>query len=137
MTKDRFRNPRGSLFFMSGDKFELNFLSPDAFELKSMEGNMTRYRRAQPYAPTAEQLKAFAGRYTNDETRAVLEIAPAQDALMIRVSDMPQRFEFKPVERDAFQWRGMIVRFQRDKSGKVVGIDYSNPIVRRIQFTRG
>lgn len=38
---DRFRNPSGDLFFMSQDEFEL----------KSMEGQTTRYRRAQPFAP--------------------------------------------------------------------------------------
>ena len=41
VSKDRFRNPRGSLSFMSQDQFELNFLSQDQFELKSLEGNTT------------------------------------------------------------------------------------------------
>ena len=53
VTKDRFRNPRGELFFMSQDEFELHFLSQDQFDLKSMEGKTTRYRRAQPCSPTA------------------------------------------------------------------------------------
>ena len=53
---------------MSGDEFELHFLSADEFELTSMEGETTRYRRGQPYVPTAEELKAFAGEYTNDQT---------------------------------------------------------------------
>jgi len=43
---DRFRNPRGNLFFMSQDEFELNFVSKDEFELKSIEGQTTRYARA-------------------------------------------------------------------------------------------
>jgi hypothetical protein len=30
----------------------------------------------------------------------------------------------------------MIVRFRRDGSGKVVGFDYGNPVVRSIAFTR-
>ena len=30
----------------------------------------------------------------------------------------------------------MTVRFRRDKAGKVVGFDYSNPVVRNIKFTR-
>ena len=135
LTKDRFRNPRGALFFMSQDEFELHFLSQDQIELKSMEGKTTRYRRAQPYAPTATDLQAFAGRFTNDETRAVLEMAPGKDSLMIRLNDS-QAFEFRPVDRDTFQRGGMILRFRRDQAGKVVGFDYSNPVVRNIQFTR-
>jgi hypothetical protein len=40
------------------------------------------------------------------------------------------------VDRDTFQFRLMTMRFQRDQSGKVVAIDYSNPAVRNIKFTR-
>ncbi|HYT65952.1 MAG TPA: hypothetical protein VEL51_06015 [Vicinamibacterales bacterium] len=29
-----------------------------------------------------------------------------------------------------------ILRFHRDKAGKVVALDYSNPVVRNITFTR-
>lgn len=135
LTKDRFRNPRGALFFMSQDEFELHFVSPDQIELKSMEGKTTRYRRAQPYTPTAADLQSFAGRFTNDETRAVLEMATGKDGLMVRLNDSPA-FEFRPVDRDTFQLRGMILRFRRDKDGKVAALDYSNPVVRNIEFTR-
>ncbi len=122
---------------MSQDQFELNFLSQDDFELKSMEGNTTRYRRAQPYAPTSDDLKAFAGRYESDELRAVLEMVPTKDGLMGRLNDsLAQRFEFKPVDRDTFQ-RGMLtIRFRRDTTGKVMGLDFSNPVLRNIKFTR-
>jgi hypothetical protein len=41
-----------------------------------------------------------------------------------------------PVDRDTFQFRGMIVRVTRDKAGAVVGMDYSNPVLRNITFTR-
>lgn len=137
VTKDRFRNPRGSLRFMSQDEFELNFVSADRIELKSMEGKTTRYRRALPYAPNADDLKAFAGRYGNDETRAVFEMAPGQGRLMVRVSsNESQAFEFRPVDRDTFQRGGMILRFSRDKAGHVVAFLYSNPTVRNIEFTR-
>ena len=44
--------------------------------------------------------------------------------------------ELTPVERDTYMLRMMIVRFRRDASGKVVGFDYGNPVVRNIAFTR-
>jgi CubicO group peptidase (beta-lactamase class C family) len=137
VSKDRFRNPRASLMFMSEDRFELNFLSQDQFELKSMEGHTTRYRRAQPYAPTAADLAAFAGRYESDELRAVLQITPGKDALMSRLNDSPASvLEFRPVDRDTFQ-RGLItVRFVRDTAGTVVGFNFSNPVLRKVEFTR-
>ena len=135
VTKDRFRNPRGALRFLSQDEFELNFMSPDLIEMKSMEGKTTRYRRAQPYAPSGDDLKAFAGRYGNDESRAVLEVTPGKAGLAVRVNDS-QRYEFRPVDRDTFQLGGMILRFRRDPASNVVGLDYSNPVVRNIKFTR-
>jgi CubicO group peptidase (beta-lactamase class C family) len=134
---DRFRNPRGSLRFMSGDEFELRFLSPQTIELRSMEDKTTRFRRARPYAPSTDDLEAFAGRYENDETRAVFEIAPAKDGVTVRVSwNSAQIFEFRPVDRDTFQMGGMLLRFRRDVRGRPSGLDYSNPVVRNIRFTR-
>ncbi|MBA3639654.1 MAG: serine hydrolase [Acidobacteria bacterium] len=137
LTKDRFRNPEGATNFMSDDEFELHFVSADLIEMKSMEGRTTRYRRAQSYAPGADDLKAFAGRYSNDESKAVFEIAPAKSGLTFRVSwNDTQPFDFAPVDTDTFQFRGMIVRFRRDQDGQVTAFDYSNPVVRNIQFTR-
>ena len=137
ITKDRFRNPEGSLRLMSQDEFALHFVSNDRIELKSMEGRTTRYRRAQPYTPSADDLKAFAGRYANDENDVVFELAPADGGLTVRPSwNESQRFAFLPVDRDTFQFRGMIVRFHRDSGGRVTGFDYSNPVVRNIAFTR-
>jgi hypothetical protein len=137
VTKDRFRNPRGALSFMSQGTFELNFVSPDRIELTSMEGAVVRYRRAQAFAPTADELKAFAGRYGNDESRAVFEIEPAKAGLTARISwNGAQAFSFVPVDRDTFQMAGMIIRFRRGGNGQIVGLDYSNPVVRNIAFTR-
>lgn len=137
VTRDRFRNPRRSLAFMSQDEFELNFLSQDQFELKSMEGNTTRYRRARPYAPTVAELTAFAGRYESDELRAVFQMTPGTDGLMVRLNDSPSRSsELAPVDRDTFQRGMMTVRFLRDEAGKVVALDFSNPVLRKINFTR-
>jgi hypothetical protein len=136
VSKDRFRNPRGSKF-MSEDEFELNFLSKDQFELKSMEGQTTRYRRAEPYTPTDADLKAFAGRYESDELKAVIQMVQGKGGLMGRINDARgDGFEFRPVDRDTFQ-RGMLtIRFRRDTTGKVVGLDFSNPVLRNIKFTR-
>lgn len=135
VTRDRFRNPSGALSFMSQDEFELRFLSPDEFELRSMEGKSTRYRRAQPYAPTAADLQSFTGRYKSDELRAVFEMSPGDTGLMIRLNGSPP-FEFAPVGRDTFQRGMMTLRFRRDRDGKVVALDYSNPVLRKITFTR-
>jgi CubicO group peptidase (beta-lactamase class C family) len=137
VSKDRFRNPRASMTFMSRDEFELNFLSQDRFELKSMEGQATRYRRAQPYAPSAADLEAFAGRYESDELRAVFEMTPVKEGLMVRLNDSrTQNLEFRPVDRDTFQRGTMTVRFLRETDGRVVALVLNNPVLRNIKFTR-
>jgi len=134
---DRFRNRRRSVFFMSEAEFELRFLSADQIEIKTKDGITTRYRRAQPYAPTADELKAIAGRYQSNELLAVFEMTPSKDGLIVRANERPgPQPEFKPVERDTFQFAGMILRFVRDKAGKVTGLDYTNPVLRKVKFTR-
>lgn len=45
-------------------------------------------------------------------------------------------FDVKAVAPDTFQLGGMTMRFIRDKAGKVVGLDYSNPVVSNIKFVR-
>lgn len=133
--KDRFRPTQGRLSFMSEDEFELHFLSPGQFVLTSMEGETTRYRRAQPYTPTAAELQDFIGRYESDDLRAVLEVASGDDGPTIRLNDS-RPFAFAPVDRDVFQLGPMTTRFLRDEDDKVVALDYSNPVLRNVTFTR-
>jgi hypothetical protein len=137
VAKDRFRRWGANVQFMSQDEFELHFLSPDQFELKSMEGKTTRFRRAQPYTPTEADLKALAGRYESDELKAVIQMAPGKSGLSGRVNDTPgPAVEFRAVDRDTFQFGMLTLRFRRDTTGNVVALDFSNPVLRSIKFTR-
>ncbi|MEX2273152.1 MAG: serine hydrolase domain-containing protein, partial [Vicinamibacterales bacterium] len=134
---DRFRVARPSTNFMSNDEFELHFLSNDQFELESMEGATTRYRRGQPYAPTADDLKAFAGRYESDELSAFLDIAAGKQGLTARLhGSRPLGLEYRPVDRDTFQFGAFTFRFVRDAAGKVVAMDLHSPVFRNVRFTR-
>ncbi len=132
---DRYRNERRTLTFMSDDEVELHFLSPDEIELTTSQGQTTRYHRAQPYAPTAADLEAFVGRYESDDLRAALDIELTDDGLTARLNGSPP-FAFTPVDLDTFQLGRMLVRFRRDEDGKVVALDYSNPVLRNVLFTR-
>ena len=137
LAADRFRNQRKSLSFMSEAEFELRFLTADQFEIKTKEGETMRYTRAQPFTPTADDLKAFAGRYHSNELMAVFEMTPGKDGLMGQANDAPgPPLAFKPVDRDTFQFSGLTLRFVRDKAGKVTGLEYSNPLLRKVKFTR-
>jgi hypothetical protein len=122
---------------MSGDEFEVKFLSPDQFELKYTDGKTIRYRRAKGVAPTTDDLKAFAGRYESTEMAVTFRIELKGGNLQVLIEHSPSRsLELKPVDRDIFQIGRMFFHFVRDKSGKVTALDYSNPVVRNIKFTR-
>ena len=131
--EDRFRVAEPRLSFMSEDAFELHFSSPDRLTLTSMEGTPTRYRRAQPDT-TAAPID-FVGRYESDELDAVLTVAPEGGGLTIRLNGSPP-YTFSPADRDAFQLGRMIARFRRDEAGRVVALDYSNPVLRTVPFAR-
>ena len=137
VTKDRFRRWGAFVEFMSQDKFELNFLSADKFELKSMEGEIALYTRAKPFKPASSGLQEFAGRYKSDELMAVFEFTVDKGGLMGRANDKPgPPFQFMPVGEDTFQFSGLMLRFVRVKSGKIIGLDFSNPVLRKVRFTQ-
>jgi D-alanyl-D-alanine carboxypeptidase len=134
---DRFKRWGAIVNFMSQDAFELQFLPNGDLELKSMEGKITRYRRARTYVPTAADLQAFVGRYESDEIGTVFKITNSKEGLMLTLEHAAEKTTaIKPVDRDTFQVSRMIIRFERDKKGKVVGIDYSNPVLRNIKFKK-
>ena len=131
----RFRLSRPSLSVFSHDQFELHFVSPDQIEMRSMEGTTTRYRRARAVTPSADELTRLAGRYSNDETKAVLQLAAGKQGLLVHFNDLAP-MEFQPVDRDTFQRGRMLIRMRRDTDGRIAGLDYSNPLVRRVAFTK-
>lgn len=137
LSADRFRPLRPGLFFRSQDAFEITFTSNDQLEIRSMEGQVTRYRRARPWTPAPADLQAADGRYESTELGSVFEIVPGTAGLVMRFERAPEKsLELTPVERDTYMLRGMIVRFRRDADGKVAGFDYGNPVVRHLAFTR-
>jgi CubicO group peptidase (beta-lactamase class C family) len=137
--KDRFKRFGAQVQFMSQDQFELHFVSPEQLELKSMEGKITKYRRAKTYSPTPGELKTFAGRYQSDELGTVLVITPGQAGLTVLLEHEPGKpLQLRPVDSGTFnvETSMMFLRFVKDKAGKVVAIDYNNPLIRNMKFKR-
>lgn len=68
---------------------------------------------------------------------AVFQIEAGEGVLAARVEHAPARTaQLTPVDPDAFMLNMVMVRFHRDEAGNVVGLDYSNPAVRDLRFTR-
>lgn len=137
ISKDRFESIGASMEFMSADNFVLNFLTADKLELKTMEGIIKTYHRARPATLNEDELKNFSGKFWSDEIGAVFHIDVKGEALMLSLAHLPARnLEFKYVDTDTFQGGRMILRFQRDKSGKIQSLEYSNPVLRNVKFMR-
>lgn len=132
-----FRIMRPVTFFRSEDDFVMTFTESGDIEFKSMEGQVTRYRRAQPYTVTPADMQGVEGRYQSAELGSVFEIIPGTNVVSMRFESAPDKsLELTPVARDTWMYRMMIVRFRRDAGGKVEGFVYGNPIVRGIRFAR-
>jgi Beta-lactamase class C and other penicillin binding proteins len=137
LSNNRFKR-RGALpGFMSQDAFEIHYLSNDEFELKSMEGTITKYRRAQPFSPKGDALIAFTGRFESEELRSAINITEGKNGIEIQFEHMKdRRLPLTPVDTDVFQVSRIYIRFMRDTNGRVTGFQFSNPVARNIMFTR-
>ena len=135
VAEDRFQNASPRLGLRSDDAFELRFVSDDAFDLVSMEGEATRYHRADPYAPDTAERAALEGRYESDELATEIEVEAAADGLSARLNGS-RSFAFAPVMRDRFEFGPLVLHFERDGTGAVVGLAFSNPALRRVAFER-
>ncbi|HEY1022235.1 MAG TPA: DUF3471 domain-containing protein, partial [Flavisolibacter sp.] len=137
ITTDRFKNRNKATNFLSGAEFELHFLSAERFEIKTKEGETIPYYRAKAFAPTANDLREFSGQYESHEMGSVLEIVPEKEGLFMRFYRNPAKsIKLSPVDSDTFMLGMMTLRFLRDKTGKVTGYHYSNPLVRNIPFIK-
>jgi hypothetical protein len=134
LDKDRYRNPRATMQFLSNAEFELLFSSADEFELRTKEGEVTKYRRAAPFAPSAAELAAFSGTYHTDEI-GTFRIVVSGTALSVNINESPP-LEFAPAHTDVFM-RGMqSLTFERDAAGTITAVVLSNAAVRNVPFVK-
>jgi hypothetical protein len=137
VSADRFRPQRATLFYRSEDDFELTFRSNDEFEIKSMEGRVSVYRRAPSMTFNAADAKELDGRYRSDDVTQVFEVLPGTKGVLVRMERSPEKvIEAEPVARDTYMQSMLVVHFVRDASGKVTGFDYSSPVVKNMRFAR-
>ncbi|HET9280000.1 MAG TPA: DUF3471 domain-containing protein, partial [Flavitalea sp.] len=135
ISNDRFKRRGAMPGFMSQDQFEIHYLSNDQFELKSMEGKITKYRRARSFSPKGDELKAFTGRYESEELKSVIDITEGKNGLEFKFEHRgDQNIPLNPVDPDVFQVSRVTINFIRDKVGKVTGFTFSNPVARKMQF---
>ena len=137
ISNDRFKRRGSMVSFMANDEFEIHYLSNDQFELKSMEGKITKYRRAKAFAPKEAELKAYEGRYESEELRSAIIVSIGKNGLECRFEHMGDRkLPLAPVDPDVFQVSRVTIHFLRDKQGKVEALTFSNPLARHMKFKK-
>ena len=116
--------------------------SPDHLTIVQA-GTTSSFSRATPWAPSAEDLGAYAGIWWSDELGVSYEIVadggPAGSTLAIRRRKFPDE-TFQALAPDHFV-RGSLdagtrLEFQRDESGAVTGLKLSAGRIRNLVFSR-
>jgi CubicO group peptidase (beta-lactamase class C family) len=137
ITNDRFKRRGSNVNFMANDEFEIHYLSNDQFEYKSMEGKITKYRRAKTFTPKEDELKAFVGRYESDELKSAIIISREKNGLELLFEHMGDRkLPLNAVDPGVFQVSRVYIKFLRDKQGKVTAMNFTNPFARNMDFKK-
>ena len=133
---NRFRRWDASLQFLSGQPFELHFVSQDEVDFRLDGGEPVRHRRARPVARSAAELAAFAGRYRSDELDATIRVTAREGGLDLQVEHLGDGLDFQSVDGDTFACRQLTVHFVRAADENVVAVRYTNPVLRDVRFER-
>jgi hypothetical protein len=109
---------------------------PTTLEFKLANGDVIAWEAVAPASPTAEQLAEYVGEYRSDEAEATyrVELADGKLSLHRRPST---KHELTPLYADAFRSAiGWLVRFVRDKEGKISELSLGLGRVRDLRLGR-
>jgi hypothetical protein len=105
------------------------------FRITSADGDTVSYEPVEAWTPTPEQLAALAGEYRSEEAEATYTAAVVDGRLVLRRRP-DTTIALVPAYRDAFTAGGLVVRFERDSSGRVDGFTLWADRVRGLRFDR-
>jgi CubicO group peptidase (beta-lactamase class C family) len=115
----------------------LHFEGPERFTLADPYGGVARYRRGASAPVKVADLSVFTGRYLSTEADATYTVTVQADHLLMTLQGRAgMSFPLAPLYTDAFSLDGVLVRFDRDGSGKVAGLRLSGDRVLNLQFDR-
>ena len=101
------------------------------------EQHATRLEGEAPeeWAPTAEDLEDFAGRFFSEEIETFYTFAVEEGDLVMHQRRLDSA-TLTPGERDNFSGGSMSFAFERDRNGQVIGFYVSNGRTRDVRFGR-
>jgi len=143
--------PQASITPTSDSSFAVPIANVSATFLRNADGKVTglnlaeggQNRRAsrlegevaKAWAPSAQDLAAFAGRYFSDELETFYTITLERDTLVVRQRRLDDA-KLRPGEKDRFAGGGLSYEFERDRNGEVIGFYVANGRTRDVRFGR-
>jgi hypothetical protein len=93
------------------------------------------FERVQPFTPSSEQLRAYAGAYQSAELAVEWSIAEHGSGLVIR---RPGKADtaVEPLAADTFTTIGDFMKFSRDSNGAINGLTVVSTGARGLRFER-
>ena len=122
-----------SITFLRGDDGDVD----GAILHQNGDQRATRLEGDAPdeWAPTAEDLADFAGRFFSEEIETFYTFAVEDGELVMRQRRIG-RVPLEPGEEDEFSGGGFSFVFERDRNGEVIGFYLSNVRSRDVRFGR-
>ncbi len=105
------------------------------FRVERWQSTELRYERVESWSPSAEALAALEGKYHSDDAETTFVVRARDGALELWQRPDDTRV-VEPVYPDAFEGRGIIVRFRRDGTGRATELSLSLGRVYDMRFTR-
>jgi hypothetical protein len=93
------------------------------------------FERLEPFSPTREQLRGYAGVYRSDELNADWTIAEHGATLVIRRLGNAETV-IEPLAADMFTTIGDFMKFTRDGRGTITGFTLVSTGARSLRFER-
>jgi CubicO group peptidase (beta-lactamase class C family) len=113
------------------------FLDEATFRFTAREGGEVIYRRAEPWTPGIDDLRALEELYRSAEADASYRARVEHGVLTLRHTNRPElAIALRPAYRDVFEFDGGIVRVQRGVSGRAYSLSFGMPRVRDLRFER-
>ena len=131
----------GPLTRVSATRFEavgvltFDFDRPGQLRVTDEFGTADVFDRVEPARPDATQLRELAGRYRSEEIDTTLDVTLEGERLVIR-GRPDATIVLNPMFRDGFTSGLGWMIFQRDRAGRVVGLNVSGDRVWNLRFSR-
>lgn len=122
----RYRNGAAEITFKDG-----------VMESHVGDGEITSYRKVDPYAPPVPELEALASRYFSAEAGGTLLLSVKGGSLILMPADRPSAATaLTPLSRDVYRNEDGLITVVRNQAGAAEGLRFTYPRVYSLVFGR-